>query len=133
VLAGDGGDADTVASTASDLLAAWTGPLFGDDDAPWMAQPREALRSRFLRVLMRLGERLERAGRTAEAIDLYRRGLEADNLAEPIYRGLMRALAASGNQAEAISTFRRCRELLSIVLGVKPSAETERLHREIAG
>jgi DNA-binding SARP family transcriptional activator len=43
----------------------------------------------------------------------------------------MRALAATGNHAEAINTFRRCRELLSIVLGVKPSSETERLHREI--
>ena len=44
----------------------------------------------------------------------------------------MRALAATGNQAEAINAYRRCRELLSIVLGVKPSAETETLHREIA-
>ncbi len=44
----------------------------------------------------------------------------------------MRALAATGDQAEAINAFRRCRELLSIVLGVKPSAETERLYQEIA-
>ena len=42
------------------------------------------------------------------------------------------ALAAQGDQAEALNAFRRCRELLSIVLGVKPSAETERLHHEIA-
>ena len=64
-------------------------------------------------------------------IDLYRRGLEADNLAEPLYRGLMRALAAKGDHAEALNAFRRCRELLSIVLGTEPSGETERLHREI--
>ena len=63
---------------------------------------------------------------------MYRRGLEADNLGESLYRGLMRAFAARGDQAEALNAFRRCRELLSIVLGVKPSAETERLHREIA-
>jgi DNA-binding SARP family transcriptional activator len=44
----------------------------------------------------------------------------------------MRALAAKGDRAEALNAFRRCRELLSIVLGVKPSAETEHLHREIA-
>ncbi len=70
---------------------------------------------------MRLGERLERDGDWPTAIDVYRRGLETDNLAEPFYRGLMRALAATGDQAEAINAFRRCRELLSIVLGVKPS------------
>ena len=45
----------------------------------------------------------------------------------------MRSLAATGDQAEALIAFRRCRELLSIVLGLKPSAETERLYREIAG
>ena len=45
----------------------------------------------------------------------------------------MRALAATGYRAEALNAFRRCRELLSIVLGVKPSAETDRLYREIAG
>jgi DNA-binding SARP family transcriptional activator len=44
----------------------------------------------------------------------------------------MRSLAATGDQAEALVAFRRCRELLSIVLGLKPSAETERLYREIS-
>jgi DNA-binding SARP family transcriptional activator len=43
----------------------------------------------------------------------------------------MRSLAATGDHAEALNAFRRCRELLSIVLGIKPSAETDRLHREI--
>ena len=43
----------------------------------------------------------------------------------------MRALAATGDQDEALHTFRRCRELRSIVLGIKLSAETEHLHREI--
>jgi DNA-binding SARP family transcriptional activator len=79
------------------------------------------------------GERPGAAGRVSQtAIDVYRRGLEADNLAESFYRGLMRSLASTGDQAEALNAFRRCRELLSIVLGVKPSAETDVLSREIA-
>ena len=114
------------------LLDAYSGPLLGSEEPPWIAKPRDALRARFVRTLMRLGERLERDGDWTTAIDVYRRGLEADNLAESFYRGLMRALAASGDQAEAINAFRRCRELLSIVLGVKPSAETDRLYQEIA-
>ena len=80
---------------------------------------------------MNLGDQLERTGDWASAIDVYRRGLEADNLAESFYRGLMRALAATGNHAEALTAFRRCRELLSIVLGLKPSVETDRLYREL--
>ena len=114
------------------LLRGYPGPLLGAEEPPWIAKPRDALRARFVRTLMRLGERLERDGDWPTAIDLYRRGLETDNLAEPFYRGLMRSLAATGDQAEAINAFRRCRELLSIVLGVKPSAETDRLYQEIA-
>ena len=114
------------------LLDAYPGPLLGAEENAWIGKPREALRARFVRTLMRLGEALERERAWAPAIDLYRRGIEADNLAESLYRGLMRSLAATGDQAEAINAYRRCRELLSIVLGVAPAAETERLYREIA-
>jgi len=129
---------ETEASVASSvrasrrLLDAYPGPLLGVEEDPWIAKPRDALRARFVRTLARLGERLEREGDFPTAIDVYRRGLEADNLAESFYRGLMRSLAATGDQAEALNAFRRCRELLSIVLGVKPSAETDHLSREIA-
>ena len=119
------------ATAARRLLDAYPGPLLGSDETPWIAKPRDALRSRFVRALMELGAALERTGDWTAAIDVYRRGLEADNLAESIYRGLMRALTATGSHAEALTAYRRCRELLSIVLGVKPSEETERLYRDI--
>ena len=114
------------------LLAAYPGPLLGSEESPWLAKPRDALRARVVRALMDVGQKLERAGDFASAVDVYRRALETDNLAESLYRGLMRALAATGDRAEAMNAFRRCRELLSIVLGVKPSAETDRLYQEIA-
>jgi DNA-binding SARP family transcriptional activator len=119
-------------AAAHRLLAAYPGPLLGSEESPWLAKPRDALRARVVRALMDLGQKLERAGAFASAVDVYRRALEADNLAESLYRGLMRALAASGDRAEAMNAFRRCRELLSIVLGVKPSAETDRLYQDIA-
>jgi DNA-binding SARP family transcriptional activator len=132
-LAYAGGDHVVPVTAARRLLAAYPGPLLGGDESAWVAKPRDLLRSRFVRALMELGAALERAVDWTTAIDVYRRGLEADNLAESFYRGLMRALAATGNDAEALSAFRRCRELLSIVLGVKPSAETDRLYRELVG
>ena len=119
------------ARAAQDVLSAYAGPLLASEDSAWTVQPRDALRARFVRTLVRLGETLERERDWAAAADLYRRGLETDNLAEAFYRGLMRSLAAVGEDAEALNVFRRCRELLSIVLGVKPSAATERLHRQI--
>ncbi|HWZ72698.1 MAG TPA: BTAD domain-containing putative transcriptional regulator [Casimicrobiaceae bacterium] len=130
---GESGQADGAATGAAlRLLDAYPGPLLGADENLWIVKPRDALRARFVRTLMRVGEQLEARADWERAIDVYRRGLEADNLAESFYRGLMRALAATGDQAEALSAFRRCRELLSIVLGIKPSAETDRLYREIA-
>jgi ATP/maltotriose-dependent transcriptional regulator MalT/DNA-binding SARP family transcriptional activator len=128
---GDEVDAQTLSSAARRLLEAYPGALLGAEEGPWIVKPRDALRARFVRALVRLGGELERIGAWATATDVYRRGLEADNLVEPFYRGLMRSLVATGDQAEALNAFRRCRELLSVVLGLKPSAETERLHQEI--
>jgi len=34
-----------------------------------------------------------------------------------------------GRKSEAMTTCRRCRDMLSIVLGTQPHAETESLHR----
>ena len=105
-------------------------PRYGRDsvarEAPRRVSRARAARRHFARCA------LEAARDWATAVDVYRRGLEADNLAEPLYRGLMRSLAATGDRAEALVAFRRCRDLLSVVLGLKPSAETERLHRDIS-
>ena len=125
-------ETDPLAQRARRVLDAYPGRLLGDDENPWIAKPRDALRARFVRAVLELGEQLERQRDFATAIRVYRRGLEADNLVEPFYRGLMRSLAATGDRAEAVNAFRRCRELLSIVLGLKPSAETDRLYRDIA-
>jgi DNA-binding SARP family transcriptional activator len=38
---------------------------------------------------------------------------------------------ALGQTAAALQAYRRCRELLSVVLGVAPSAETEAVRRSL--
>src|SRR5262249_43866215 len=77
------------AQRARRLLDAYPGALLGEEESPWTPKPRDALRARFVRTLLELGEQLERQRDFATAIQVYRRGLEADNLAEPFYRGLM--------------------------------------------
>jgi LuxR family transcriptional regulator, maltose regulon positive regulatory protein len=52
---------------------------------------------------------------------------EAEPLAETSHRGLMRCAHAQQDPAAAFSAYRRCRDILSIVLGGAPSAETEAL------
>jgi len=78
-----------------------------------------------------VGAWLEARGLWREAIDRYERGLAQQMLAEPLYRGLMRCHMALNEPAEALVAYRRCRDLLSILLSVKPGSETEALHQHI--
>lgn len=103
--------------------------LSGETLPPWAVLTRDKLQSRFLRVCRSLGQYWLSTGRTDRAEIVYERALEADNLREEMYRGLMQCQLKRGEPAEALNTFRRCRELLSVVLGIAPSAETERLYQ----
>ena len=62
------------------------------------------------------------------AIAAYQRGLEVDPIVEPFYQGLMRCYQHMGRDSEAISAYRRLRQVLSITLSLKPSAASERLY-----
>jgi DNA-binding SARP family transcriptional activator len=124
--------ADELARLGRAVLDAYPGHfLAADEDAPWAVELRDRLRSRLARTVLGLGERLQAAGRWTEAVALYERALELDNLAEGLYRSLMICQRALGQTAEALQVYRRCRELLSVVLGVAPSTETEAVRRSL--
>ncbi len=123
---------DEVVRLGRALLDAYPGHFLpADEDAPWAIDLRDRLRSKLVRTVLGLGERLQAAGRWTEAVALYERALELDNLAEGLYRGLMVCHRELGQAAAALQAYRRCRELLSVVLGVAPSAETEAVRRSL--
>lgn len=93
----------------------------------WPHVTRERLRSKFLRAVAELGGIHENDGDVSKAIACYQKGLETDPLAEGIHRRLIACHIRLGEHSEAVAAYRRCRETLSTVLGVAPSAETERL------
>ena len=101
--------------------------LPGDIDEPWSASLRERLKARFIRQVRAMGEWYEQAHEFRRALELYSRGLEADDLTEAFYHGLMRCHLALGCPADAASAYRRMRQLYAAILGIKPSAESERL------
>jgi pentatricopeptide repeat protein len=105
--------------------------LPGDTDAPWSASTRERLRGKFIRAVESAGRELEGAGRPEEAVDLYLRGIETDDLVEPFYRGLMRCYCKLNRHTEAAATFRRLRHTLSVTLGAMPSSESQKLFEEL--
>lgn len=105
--------------------------LEGLQDAPWAVSMRERLRSTFVRTVEAAAAALEEQGGHQQALDLYVRGIETDDLVEPFYRGLMRCYVRLGRTAEAASTFRRLRQTLSITLGTRPSPESELLFKAL--
>jgi DNA-binding SARP family transcriptional activator len=101
--------------------------LPADPDDPGAVVMRLRLRDLLARLVSTLGGRLEAAGDWDAALGCYRRGIDADELAEEFYQGVMRCHAAMGRHAEGMAAYRRLRETLSVVLGVGPSVKSEQL------
>jgi ATP/maltotriose-dependent transcriptional regulator MalT/DNA-binding SARP family transcriptional activator len=117
---------------AERALALYAGPfLHNEEDAPWLLPARERLRSRYVRLVIGAAQHFERARNPERAAAIYATALEAEPLAEEVYRRLMASLTAQGRHAEALDVYRRCRQMLAVVLGVAPSRETEALHQSI--
>lgn len=113
---------------AQQALARYTGAfLAGDEEAAWLLGRRDRLRSHYLRLVSAHGSALEGLGQWNQAIDAYRRALELEPLAEAIYQGLMRCHLELDEPAQALETYRRCRQMLSVVLSVSPNPQTEKL------
>ena len=112
----------------------YRGPFLAEEiDAPWALSPRERLRARFLRYVSSAGGRHERKGEFDVALNLYRKGIEADGLAEEFYQGLMRCHLQLDRRSEGMATYRRLRQTLSVTLGIAPSAQSEQLFRLLQG
>ena len=107
--------------------------LAPDGHAAWALSVRERLRRVFLRRLAVVGREWEAAGERERAVEWYERGLQVDDLAEELYQRLIAGYQQLGRHAEATVTYERCRRRLHDVLGVAPSAETERLRQSVRG
>jgi LuxR family maltose regulon positive regulatory protein len=102
-------------------------------EQPWLMSYRDRLRGRFHRLVLADGNNLEALGQWAAAASVYEHALEVDNLTEALYQRLMLCRLALGEHAETLCVYRRCRDLLSVVLGVKPTEETEGIRRQLEG
>ncbi len=98
-----------------------------EGEQPWAVAYRNQLRTQVISLVQTSGTALERNGETQAAVKLYERALALDNLAEPLYRQLMHCWRKQGETTEALKVYRRCKEMLSIVLGMEPSKETQAL------
>jgi LuxR family maltose regulon positive regulatory protein len=107
--------------------------LTGDDATSWSVSMRERLRMRFIRYLLDAGQYWESRGVWDKAVPCYQRGLEVDDLVEEFYQRLMACCLETRRISEGLAIYRRCRKVLSIVLGLQPAPETEALHYALMG
>ncbi len=105
------------------------GFLPGEDGA-WIEAERRTLRDVELQSLEAIGDAEIDQARPDEAERVARRLIASDALRESGYRLLMRALAAGGNRAQAVSVMAECRAALAAA-SASPSAETERVFRQV--
>ena len=102
-----------------------------EGEKPWIVNTRHELRDRFLRTIREAAWECERAHRWEDAANLYRSGIELDSLNEGLYRGLMLCHQELGDHSDALQAYRRCRELLTRVLGIPPNAKTQALYQSV--
>ncbi|MFV2045059.1 MAG: BTAD domain-containing putative transcriptional regulator, partial [Anaerolineales bacterium] len=97
----------------------------------WASVERERTLHLVLVALGDLARTYLRRGDLDPAIRCLQRSLEMDPLQEERHRELMRALALSDRQSEALAQYRRCATVLRAELDVEPSLATRRLHERI--
>jgi two-component SAPR family response regulator len=125
---------ETIQEMANEAFLLYQGHFLGhEEERPWMLSMRERLRSKCLRHLANVGKHWEDIGQWDKAAELYQRGLELDNLAEELYQRLMSIYEQRGQSASALEVYRRCRMILSVLLGAKPSKKMEDLYRSLIG
>ena len=105
--------------------------LSGDSKYPWAFPIRERLKSKFIRLIGRLGRCHEHSEQWDKAIECYQRAIEEDSLQEEFYQKLMICYQRCGKRAAALTTYKRCRDELSSALGIEPSRETLRVYEAV--
>lgn len=114
------------------LQTAERGVVLGSE-APWIDELRRRLEEIRIRALTCIGvSSLALGGAETPAAERAGRSLvRLAPLREVGHRLLMEALAAQGNPAEALAVYEDLRQRLREELGTAPSADLQRLHRDL--
>ncbi len=108
-------------------IEVYDSPAFED----WLFLRRDALTQQALRVLHTLAERLSRGGNYPDAMSFAQRLVSMDASHEGGHRCLMHCHAALGDLDAVRRQYRRCTDVLSRQLGAEPTAETQKLYRQL--
>ncbi|GIE96600.1 SARP family transcriptional regulator [Paractinoplanes rishiriensis] len=109
----------------------WRGEPLAGLRGPWMAQSRLAWQREYLAAAVDWGDAELKVGNPGAAITLLSDLTAEHPLTESLAVVLMRALAAAGRPAEALTHYESIRQHLVAELGTDPSAELQAAYRSI--
>ena len=120
------GRPDAAADGLRRALELWRGPAFADADTAELGAVAARLEEERRRALEDRVEADMTAGRYADVVPDLEQLVAADPLRERSQGQLMRALYATGRQADALTVFRTCRQELGRELGLEERATSRR-------
>jgi DNA-binding SARP family transcriptional activator len=103
-------------------------PFLAGDESQWAESRRQKLRNILIRALECRSQVYLWNNEFALAVEAAREAVYLEPFRETGHQHLMRAHAGSGNTAEALQAYERCRKLIAEELGVDPSPATKALH-----
>jgi DNA-binding SARP family transcriptional activator len=106
-------------------------PFFPGEEAPWVEERREKLRTIFVRSCECLADFYLWNDESSLAIESAKEAVAREPFRETGHQLLMKAYAAAGNRAEALWAYERCRKLISEELGADPSPETRAIYLQV--
>lgn len=115
----------------TEALALWRGPPLAGIAGDWVDQVRDSWRRRRLDAVTRWGEVQLRLGRPDAVIAALPDVLAEHPLSEPLEALFLRALHATGRDAEAVERYAVIRARLADELGTDPGVELRTLHGAI--
>jgi DNA-binding SARP family transcriptional activator len=125
--------ASKLGRTAELLSELYEGELLqGDETSLWLGSARQHLRNAYVRATLALATSLHRHDTQCDDVTrLLENAISREPLAEQLYSRLMQHYAEQGRNAEALHTYRRCKQSLSVISGLAPSRETEALKQKL--
>ncbi|MBA3254346.1 MAG: AAA family ATPase [Burkholderiaceae bacterium] len=118
---------DQAASSVKAVLTHYKGVFCaGEEESPWLLAGREAIASSVRHVLL-TADSILAGSPDSDLIPALRQALLHDPASEDLARALMRAHLRCGQKSEALSVYRRLRDMLSLLMGLAPSSETEQI------
>lgn len=125
------GNFDAAKAAAAPAESLLSKPFLPGEDGSWVDDRRHELTDLHGRSVSVLAGACLRADDLVEAIHWAEQSIALTPFRETGYRRLMEAHIATGNRAEALRVYERCRHLLAEELGTYPSPETDAIFRDL--